>query len=109
MANYYDVISTKRASITHILFDMDGLLLDTENLYTQVQEKILARFGKTFDWPLKVKMMGKKSLESAQIFVEDSGISDSLTPEQFLIQREDMLDHLFPTCKQMPGLFAFIE
>ena len=42
---------------------------DTEKFYTEVQEIILARFNKTFDWSLKAKMMGKKSTESAKIFV----------------------------------------
>ncbi|KAF5196393.1 (DL)-glycerol-3-phosphatase [Thalictrum thalictroides] len=102
-------ISTKRPSITHIIFDMDGLLIDTENFYSQVQEVILARFGKTFDWSLKAKMMGKKAIESAKIFVEESGISDSLTPQQFLVEREDMLQSLFPTCNLMPGVSRLVN
>lgn len=76
---------------------------DTEPFYTVVQERILARFGKTFDWSLKAKMMGKKAIESAHIFVEESGLTSLLTPEGFLEEREGMLQELFPTCQAMPG------
>lgn len=90
-------------SITHIIFDMDGLLLDTEKFYTEVQEMILARYNKTFDWSLKGKMMGMKAIEAARVFVEETGISDSLSAEHFLIEREETLQKLFPTTDLMPG------
>ena len=76
---------------------------DTEKFYTEVQEKILARFGKTFDWSLKAKMMGKKAIESARVFVEEMGLTEFLTPEGFLEEREAMLQELFPTAEIMPG------
>lgn len=76
---------------------------DTEKFYTEVQEIILARYNKTFDWSLKAKMMGKKAIEAARVFVEETGISDSLTAEDFLVQREEMLKKLFPTSELMPG------
>ncbi|XP_022730356.1 (DL)-glycerol-3-phosphatase 2-like isoform X3 [Durio zibethinus] len=84
-------VSGERPTITHVIFDMDGLLLDTEKFYTEVQEIILARFNKTFDWSLKAKMMGKKAIEAARVFVEETGISDSLSAEDFLEEREAML------------------
>lgn len=98
-----------KGHITHVIFDMDGLLLDTEKFYTEVQEIILARFNKTFDWSLKAKMMGKKAIEAARIFVEETGISDSLTAEQFLLERESMLQSLFPTSELMPGASRLIK
>ncbi|XP_076898716.1 (DL)-glycerol-3-phosphatase 2-like [Bidens hawaiensis] len=96
-------------SITHVIFDMDGLLLDTEKFYTEVQEIILSRFNKTFDWSLKAKMLGKKAIEAARVFVEETGISDSLTAEDFLIERESMLEEMFPTSELMPGASRLIK
>jgi pseudouridine-5'-monophosphatase len=125
-----------RAAISHVIFDMDGLLLgifstllpspvscspegsslvffsqshdefsdaDTEGFYTAVQEKILARYGKVFDWSVKAKMMGKTTAESTRILFEECGLTGLLTPEQFLEEREIMLKELLPTCVPMPG------
>ncbi|KAF5725930.1 (DL)-glycerol-3-phosphatase 2-like [Tripterygium wilfordii] len=98
-----------REPVTHVIFDMDGLLLDTEKFYTEVQEIILSRYNKTFDWSLKAKMMGKKAIESARIFVEETGLSDSLSAEDFLVEREEMLQKLFPSSELMPGASRLIR
>ncbi|KAG0463155.1 hypothetical protein HPP92_021631 [Vanilla planifolia] len=99
----------RKRRITHVIFDMDGLLLDTEPFYTQVQEKILERFGKTFDWSLKARLMGKRAIESARIFVEECGLTGILTPEGFLEEREGMLQELFPTCELLPGVKRLVN
>ncbi|PWZ45008.1 (DL)-glycerol-3-phosphatase 1, mitochondrial [Zea mays] len=98
-----------RAAISHVIFDMDGLLLDTEGFYTTVQEKILMRFGKVFDWSVKAKMMGKTTAESTRILFEEFGLAGLLTPEQFLEERETMLKKLLPTCVAMPGVLRLIN
>ncbi|KAB1204259.1 (DL)-glycerol-3-phosphatase 2 [Morella rubra] len=98
-----------KGPITHVIFDMDGLLLDTEKYYTEVQEIILARYNKTFDWSLKAKMMGKKAIEAARVFVEETGLSDSLSAEDFLVEREAMLQKLFPNSELMPGAGRLIR
>ncbi|KAK6159093.1 hypothetical protein DH2020_006407 [Rehmannia glutinosa] len=153
-------IRSTKPSITHVIFDMDGLLLgsvrqsdddllhsesgvagavvnfdrlpkllhhtkkmkntnlekpiatfsaDTEKFYTEVQEIILARYNKTFDWSLKAKMMGMKAIEAARVFVQETGISDSLSAEEFLVEREDMLRTLFPSSELMPGASRLIQ
>ncbi|XP_073044205.1 (DL)-glycerol-3-phosphatase 1, mitochondrial-like [Primulina eburnea] len=56
-----DTPSTK-PSITHVIFDTDGLSLGNYKLYTEVHEIILSRYSKTFDWSLKAKMMGASRL-----------------------------------------------
>ena len=49
-----------------VVFDMDGVLLDTEQFYTQATQQIVSRFGKTFDWSLKGNMIGRPAIESAR-------------------------------------------
>ena len=49
------------APVTQVLFDMDGLLLDTETIYTKVTQSIVGRFGKIFDWSVKGNMIGRGS------------------------------------------------
>lgn len=89
--------------ITHVLFDMDGLLLDTEGFYTVVQSRLASRFGKEFTWELKAKMMGQKALEAARILVSELQLEGQITPEQFLREREESLDEMFPSTQLLPG------
>ncbi|XP_021752805.1 (DL)-glycerol-3-phosphatase 2-like [Chenopodium quinoa] len=98
-----------KPTVTHVIFDMDGLLLDTEIFYTEVQEQILVRYNKTFDWSLKARMMGMKAIEAARVFVEATGISDSLSAEDFLVERESMLQSMFPSSELMPGAERLIK
>ena len=56
--------------VTHLLFDMDGLLLDTEIVYTRVTQEIVGRYGKTFTWAVKGNMIGRPAIEAARYLVE---------------------------------------
>jgi len=87
--------------ITHVIFDMDGVLLDTEKLYTQSTQQIVARFGKTFDWSVKADMIGRPALDSARHLVD--ALALPMTPEAYLAEREGILETLMPTAEPMPG------
>ncbi|XP_073958959.1 pseudouridine-5'-phosphatase-like isoform X2 [Choristoneura fumiferana] len=55
--------------VTHVLFDMDGLLLDTSRLYTTAFQNIVSKFGKNYDWETKVKLMGLQMHEAADFII----------------------------------------
>jgi pseudouridine-5'-monophosphatase len=86
---------------------MDGLLLDTEPFYTQVTQTIVSRYGRTFDWTVKSKMIGKRAGDSARILVE--ALNLPITPEEYLREREIMLAELFPGAQPMPGAKRLTE
>jgi pseudouridine-5'-monophosphatase len=87
--------------VTHVIFDMDGVLLDTERFYTEVTQAIVGRFGKTFDWSIKGNMIGRPARDSARYLVETLALP--ITPDEYLHEREAMLERRFPESRAMPG------
>lgn len=90
-----------RKPVEAALFDMDGLLLDTEGIYTQTTHAIASRFGKVFDWSIKQHTLGLGALPFAQYIV--STLALPITAEAFLAEREPMLQALFVQAQAMPG------
>ena len=62
------------------------------------------RFGIQFTWEVKSKMMGRKALDAVNVMLDIYDLQDKITAEQFLKERESILDKLFPTCELMPGV-----
>ena len=90
---------------TAVIYDLDGVLLDTEPLYTQVTQEIVGRYGKTFDWSIKSQMIGRPSLESARTLV--AALELPISPEEYLSERAVRLEQLFRDAPAMLGAERF--
>ncbi|KAI8799956.1 HAD-like domain-containing protein [Cladochytrium replicatum] len=93
--------------VTHVLFDMDGLLLDTERVYSEVTQQILERFGKTFEWSLKARMMGLKERDACELLVNEMKIP--MTVEEYMEERRRGHAAKFPFCKPLPGVQKLVS
>ncbi len=87
--------------ITCIIYDMDGLLLDTEGIYTEVTQEIVSEYGKEFDWSIKEKILGRRSIQAAQIIVESLDLP--ISPQDYLDSRKDVLLEKFKDTEALPG------
>ena len=80
-------------SITHVIFDMDGLLLDTERLYTVATQKVCDRFDKVFTFDMKRQIMGKTGAAAAAAIIELTGIP--MTEEDYGKEMADVRNRSF--------------
>ena len=90
---------------SHVIFDLDGVLLDTEPLYTTATAAVAARYGKTYDWSIKGHCIGRGALEAAQVIVDMLGLP--LAPRALIEERDRTLLDLLANADAMPGAEAF--
>ena len=69
-------------AITHCIFDLDGLLQDTEPLYTRAISACLAKYGATFSEELELATTGTTGRRKAQIIIDACKLT--ITPEEWV-------------------------
>lgn len=75
------------------IFDLDGLLADTEPTWTESSIILLGRRGKTYDYSLKPKLMGRHPLEVLTLMAEYYGLDEN--PAQLLEERLEIIQELY--------------
>ncbi len=88
-------------TITHVIFDLDGLLLNTESIHEAVNQIVAQRYGKVYSPEVKAQVVGKRALESSQAFVDAAGLP--LTAEACLAARYELLWDRYSDAQLMPG------
>jgi len=87
--------------ITHVIYDLDGTLLDTEPLFIQTTNAIFARFGMELSPDVRMMMMGRPTPVAVPLMLEQTGLP--MTAEEFIAAREGALAELFPHTQPMRG------
>jgi HAD superfamily hydrolase (TIGR01509 family) len=91
-----------------VVFDMDGLMIDSEKLYWAVGREIAREFGKEVSDQTLGKMMGRSPLKSVEIYANDLGLKQS--PLELLELREKRVEATLRRCiDPMPGLYEVLE
>ena len=94
-------------NITHLIYDFDGLLLNTEPIYCKVNQIIASRYGKTFTTEIHRQIMGRQAMDCARVLVRVLDLP--LTPEEHLAARNELIYDLLPEAQPMPGAMAMTK
>ena len=91
-----------------ILFDMDGLMVDTERLYIETESALAESFGKKLTEETIGEMMGKKAVEAMAIYIRDLGLS--IEVEEMIRIRDRLYEEkLRAELVPLPGLFEMLQ
>lgn len=92
------------------LFDMDGLLINSEDVYTICYSELLNKYGKgPLTWDVKYKLQGRTGKEAAQIVIDHYKLPSDLTPEAILAYNYKRQLELFPQCQFLKGALELLQ
>ncbi len=96
-----------QSAIRAVAFDMDGLMVNTESIYTMVGDAVLNRRGKEFTPELKKKMMGLPGNVAFQVMIDHASLTDSI--ETLARESEQVFEDLLPRhLALLPGLLELL-
>ena len=93
------------------LFDLDGLLLDTEPLHGQAWQQAADRFGVSLSSDQLLALRGRRRLDCAELvrhWITAAGRA-APTVEALLAVRQPIAEALLPAARPMPGARELVE
>jgi HAD superfamily hydrolase (TIGR01509 family) len=95
-------------TIAAVAFDLDGLLVNTEELYQDVGSELLRRRGHAFDADLLDAMMGRPQPIALSIMIEWHGLND--TVETLAAETKEVFQSLLDgRLALMPGAAVLVD
>ena len=98
-----------QSDLQAVVFDLDGLMFNTEMLYQQVGGELLRRRGKRFEADLLDQIMGRRTYRRAlQMMIDWHKLSDSV--ETLTAESAQIFSGILDTqLAQMPGLSDLLD
>ena len=101
-------IMTKPTTIRAVVFDLDGLMFNTEALFFRVASEMLRDRGKVFTPEIMRAMIGRQPAASGLAFQTMAGLDE--TPEALMAEAKSRFEALIDTAVgPMPGLLDLLD
>jgi HAD superfamily hydrolase (TIGR01509 family) len=95
-------------AIRAVVFDLDGIIANTEDLYDQAGETVLGRRGKTYDAELREQIMGRPVVDAIRIMIDCHSLPDQV--EDLMCECGEVLKDLIATAlAPMPGVIDLLN
>src|SRR5262245_9153403 len=96
------------AGVRAVVFDLDGLMFNTEELYQEVGTELLRRRGHVFTQELLDRMMGRPSHIALQLMIDTHTLK--ATAEELLAETDEIFPGILKErLAPMPGLVELME
>ncbi len=100
--------SMSKPAIEAVVFDLDGLMFNTEDVFNLSGRELLRRRGREMTPELLSRMMGRRAHEAFTILVEMHGLTETI--DALLTESREIFVDLLPAhLAPMPGLFELLE
>jgi HAD superfamily hydrolase (TIGR01509 family) len=91
-----------------VIFDLDGLIVNSEDVYEQVDMEVLRRRGQAFAPALREQMMGRPAAESVRIMIEHHALTESI--DVLDAERTVLFDQMIiESVGTMPGFTMLLD
>ena len=99
---------TRVARLEAVLFDMDGVIVDSEPLWSEAEKRLLARRNLTYAPSIKAAMMGRDAREAVGFLIEHYSLTDSV--DELIGERNQLIAELFKEyVKAIPGALELVR
>lgn len=99
---------TKAARLEAVLFDMDGVIIDSEPLWSDAEKQLLARRNLSYSPSLKTAMMGRDARGAVGFLMEHYSLAESLG--ELIEERNQLIAELFKEhLKAIPGALDLVR
>lgn len=98
----------KIMGIKAIIFDMDGVIVDSEPLHLLAYQELLGKHGVMYTEEENRQFLGRKDIEMADVLIDRHKLPH--TPESLVSGKEQILARLLATrALARPGLYVLLE
>jgi HAD superfamily hydrolase (TIGR01509 family) len=98
---------THATPIRAVVFDLDGLMFDTEALFFRAASEMLRDRGKVFTVDIMRAMIGRQPAASGLAFRTMAGLDEE--PEALMAEAKGRFEALLDSVRPMPGLIVLLD
>lgn len=94
--------------VTHVIFDLDGLLIDSEQRFAEAIAILLKRFGiPEYSKELQEKVLGMEVARGIETIINTTGIP--ITVAEFMIMEREIYAEEMHKVQLMPGVMRLVD
>lgn len=102
-------MSRRESQFDAVVFDMDGLMFNTEHLFFRIADEFMMDHGKRFTEEMMAGMIGRRAAEAGKVFHTMGGMTNRPIPEIMKEIKTRFYARMLTDSDVMPGLLDLLD